>query len=174
MTTENRQRSGRYELAVERPVTIIATAMNIILGVALAIALVLKIYMLVLTDYVCEADGATLGNLIRCTATLDLVAAFFAATATINAATILIVPSIEYFSRALGFAAAAAFVSLMGAYVAGDYDWRMTLASTALFAIVFSAMSWRRLWNSVLPSSAPKVPPSQRPESGNDRAANSS
>ena len=65
-----------------------ASAMSIILGVALAIALVLKIYMLVLTDYVCEPDGATLGNLIRCTATLDLVATFFAATATINAATI--------------------------------------------------------------------------------------
>lgn len=174
MTTESRQRSGRYELAVERPVTIIATAMNIILGVALAIALVLKIYMLVLTDYVCEADGATLGNLIRCTATLDLVAAFFAATATINAATILIVPSIEYFSRALGFAAAAAFVSLMGAYVAGDYDWRMTLASTALFAIVFSAMSWRRLWNSALLSNASKTPASQGQEPGDDRTTRSS
>ena len=174
MTTENRQRSERYELAVERPVTIIATAMNIILGVALAIALVLKIYMLVLTDYVCEPDGATLGNLIRCTAMLDLVAAVLAAAAALNAATALIVPSIEYFSRALGFAAAAAFVSLMGAYVAGDYDWRMTLASTALFAIIFAAMSWRRLWNSMLPSDAPKVPPSQAPESGNDRAADSS
>ncbi|MYI70277.1 MAG: hypothetical protein F4103_16580 [Boseongicola sp. SB0673_bin_14] len=174
MTTESRQRSERYELAVERPVTIIATAMNIILGVALAIALILKIYMLVLTDYVCEADGATLGNLIRCTATLDLVAAVLAVAAALNAATVLTVPSIEYFSRALGFAAAAAFVSLMGAYVAGDYDWRMTLASTALFAIVFAAMSWRRLWNSMLPSGAPKVPPSQTPESGNDRAANSS
>ena len=174
MTTENRQRSERYELAGERPVTIIATAMSIVLGVALAIALVLKIYMLVLTDYVCEADGATLGNLIRCTATLDLVAAVLAAAATINAATVLIVPSIEYFSRALGFAAAAAFVSLMGAYLAGDHDWRMTLASTALFAIIFAAMSWRRLWNSMLPTDAPKVPPSQTPESDNDRAADSS
>ena len=174
MITENRQRSERYELAVERPVTIIATAMNIILGVALAIALVLKIYMLILTDYVCEADGATLGNLIRCTATLELVATFFAAAATINAATILIVPSIEYFSRALGFAAAAAFVSLMGAYVAGDYDWRMTLASTALFAIVFSAMSWRRLWNSALLSNASKTPPNQGQEPGDDRATRSS
>lgn len=174
MTTESRQRSERYELAVERPVTIIATAMSIVLGVALAIALVLKIYMLVLTDYVCEADGATLGNLIRCTAILDLVAAFFAAAATINAATILIVPRIEHFSRTLGFAAAAAFVSLMGSYAAGDYDWRMTLASTALFAIVFSAMSWRRLWNSVFPSGASKAAPGQESESSNDRAANSS
>ena len=174
MTTEIRQRSEKYELAVERPVTIIATAMSIILGVALAIALVLKIYMLVLTDYVCEPDGATLGNLIRCTATLDLAATFFAAAATINAATILIVPRIEYFSRALGFAAASAFVALMGAYVAGDYDWRMTLASTALFAIVFSAMSWRRLWNSALLSNTSKVSPSQGSESGDEHATNSS
>lgn len=174
MTTESRQRSERYELSVERPVIIIATAMSIILGVALAIALVLKIYMLVLTDYVCDADGATLGNLIRCTATLDLVAAFLAAAATINAATVLIVPRIEYFSRTLGFGAAAAFVALMGAYVAGDHDWRLTLASTALFAIVFSAMSWRRLWNLVLPSNESKAPTNQGPESGNDRAANSS
>ena len=174
MTTENHQRSERYQLAVERPVTIIATAMSIILGVALAIALVLKIYMLVLTDYVCEADGATLGNLIRCTATLDSVAALFAAAATVNAATILIVPRIEYLSRTLGFAAAAAFVSLMSAYVAGDYDWRMTLASTALFAVVFLAMSWRRLWNSAILSNASKAPPSQGPDSSEDRATRSS
>ena len=174
MTTDNHQRTERYQLAVERPVTIIATAMSIILGVALAIALVLKIYMLVLTDYVCEADGATLGNLIRCTATLELVAAFFAVAATINAATILIVPRIEFFSRTLGFAAAAAFVSLMGAYVAGHYDWRMTLASTALFAVVFLAMSWRRLWNSAPLSIASKAPPSHGTESGDDRSTNSS
>ena len=174
MTTENHLRSERYQLAVERPMTIIATAMGIILGVALAIALVLKIYMLVLTDYACEADGATLGNLIRCTATLELVAAFLAAAATINAATVLIVPRIEYFSRTLGFGAAAAFVSLMGAYVAGDYDWRMTLASTALFVIVFLAMSWRRFWNSVLPGGASKAARHQEPESGNDRAVSSS
>ncbi|MYA87308.1 MAG: hypothetical protein F4X97_02430 [Boseongicola sp. SB0662_bin_57] len=154
--------------------TIIATAMSIVLGVALAIALVLKIYMLVLTDYVCEADGATLGNLIRCTATLDLVAAFFAVAAAINAATVLIVPRIELFSRALGFAAAAAFVSLMSAYVAGEYDWRMTLASSALFAIILAAMSWRRFWNLVLPAGASKAAPRQGPESGNDRAASSS
>ncbi|MYF89679.1 MAG: hypothetical protein F4186_10265 [Boseongicola sp. SB0676_bin_33] len=174
MTTQSHKRSERYQLAVERPVTIIATAMNIILGVALAIALVLKIYMLVLTDYVCEADGATLGNLIRCAATLDLVAGVFAVAATINAATVLIVPSIEYFSRALGFAAAAAFVSLMGAYVAGDYDWRMTLASTALFAIIFAAMSWRRFLNSVLPAGASKAARHQELEPGNDRATSSS
>ncbi len=174
MTTENRKRSERYELAVERPVTIIATAMSIILGVALAIALVLKIYMLVLTDYVCEPDGATLGNLIRCTATLDIVAAFFAAAATINAATILIVPRIEHFLRALGFAAAAAFVSLMGAYAAGDYDWRMTLASSALFAIIFAAMSWRRFWNSVLPPVASTAATRQEPESANDHTGSSS
>ena len=174
MTAENRQRSERYELAVERPVTLIATAMSVVLGVALAIALVLKIYMLVLTDHVCETDGATLGNLIRCTATLELAAAFFAAAATINAATILIVPRIEYFSRTLGLAAAAAFVSLMGAYVAGDYDWRMTLASTALFAVIFAAMSWRRLRNSALLSGASRSPPNQGSESGNDGAARSS
>lgn len=174
MTTENRKRSERYELAVERPVTIIATAMSIILGVALAIALVLKIYMLVLTDYVCEPDGATLGNLIRCTATLDMVAAFFAAAATINAATMLIVPRIEHFLRALGFAAAAAFVSLMGAYAAGDYDWRMTLASSALFAIILAAMSWRRFWDSVFPPVASTAATRQELESANDRAASSS
>ena len=150
MTMDNHLLSAGYERTVERPAIIVATAMNVILGLALAIALILKIYMLVLTDHVCTADGTTLGNIIRCTTTLEMIAAFFAATAMINAAVILLVPRIEFFSRTLGFAAAAAFISLMSAFTGGDYNWQLTLASTALFAITFSALSWRRIWNSLL------------------------
>lgn len=154
MKMEHHLQSAGYERTVERPAIIVATAMNVILGLALAIGLILKIYMLVLTDHVCATDEITLGNTIRCTTNLDLIAAFFAATATINAALILLVPRIEFFSRALGFAAAAAFISLMSAFMGGDNNWQLTLASTALFAITFSALSWRRVWVSLFKNGA--------------------
>ena len=136
---------NRYALTVERPASLIALALNIVLGVALAIALILKVYMLVLTDLVCSEDVRSLGNLIRCTDFLELAASFLAASATVAVASALLIPRAEVWTRALGLAVMAAFVSLMNLFLLGDYNWRLTLAATALFTMILAMLYIGRL-----------------------------
>ena len=54
---------------------------QMLLGLALFIALILKYYMLVIGPDGCLVDGTTLGNMIRCTGTLEIVANFVFALA---------------------------------------------------------------------------------------------
>lgn len=129
-----------YETSVERPGMLIVTGLNVILAVALVIAAILKVYMLVLTDLTCAAEGTSLGNLIRCTAMLDLAAGFLAASATLTVARTLLSPRPEIWSRALGLAATAAFLSLLKAFVDGGHDGHLTLATSVLFLVILASM----------------------------------
>ena len=74
-----------YEIAFfrafQRPAWVVMMVAQMILGLALAVTLILKIYMLVFSPYICTADGETLGNIIRCTGTLELIAHFVLAMA---------------------------------------------------------------------------------------------
>jgi len=49
-----------------RPAYLIKVICQMLLGLGMAITLIAKVYMLVLTDYQCLADTVTLGNRIRC------------------------------------------------------------------------------------------------------------
>lgn len=62
--------ADRLRAVIARPARLVRTICQMILGLGLAIGVILKIYMLILTDYQCEAEVQTLGNLIRCTPTL--------------------------------------------------------------------------------------------------------
>lgn len=62
--------ADRLRAVITRPARLIRTICQMLLGLGLAIGVILKVYMQILTDYQCEADAATLGNLIRCTPTL--------------------------------------------------------------------------------------------------------
>ena len=60
--------------AFQRPAWVVMMVAQMILGLALTITLILKIYMLVFSPHVCAADDETLGNLIRCSGTLEIIA----------------------------------------------------------------------------------------------------
>lgn len=64
-----------------RPAWVVMMVAQMLLGLALAITLIVKYYMLVLGTEVCTPDGETLGNLIRCTQTLEIVGHFIVAVA---------------------------------------------------------------------------------------------
>lgn len=69
--------------AFRRPAWVVMMVAQMILGLALAITVIVKIYMLVFSPYVCEPaqEVATLGNMIRCTGTLEIIAHFVLAMA---------------------------------------------------------------------------------------------
>ena len=59
---------------LERPVLVLAFVARMLVGLGLAIALFLQVYMLLLTDHRCAPDVTSLGNLIRCTDPINLIA----------------------------------------------------------------------------------------------------
>lgn len=67
--------------AFQRPAWVVMMVAQMVLGLALAITLIVKIYMLVFSPHICTADGETLGNIIRCTKTLEIIAHFVLAMA---------------------------------------------------------------------------------------------
>ncbi len=60
--------------AFEAPANVVLVVCQMLAGLGLALALIVKVYMLVFTDLICTGDAATLGDMIRCTPTLTLMA----------------------------------------------------------------------------------------------------
>jgi len=66
--------ASRLTRFAARPSYLIKVICHMLLGIGVAVALIAKIYMFVLTDYQCTVDLNTLGNKIRCGNTLSIVA----------------------------------------------------------------------------------------------------
>lgn len=59
---------------LHRPAYLVKVICQMIIGLGIAVTLIAKVYMLVLTDYQCMADTNSLGNRIRCGNTLAIMA----------------------------------------------------------------------------------------------------
>ena len=125
-----------YHRSVERPAILIKTALTLILSVALAIALIVKAYALALTDYVCVAYETTIGNLIRCAGSLEIVAGFLAMAAGLEVAAALAVRGRRPLQAALTLGIASGLFALLAKIVGGAHDWRIALLFAALAAAV--------------------------------------
>ena len=62
--------------AFQRPAYVVMMAAQMILGLALAISLIVKFYMLAFGTELCTEDGVSLANMIRCTPLLVIVGHF--------------------------------------------------------------------------------------------------
>ncbi len=74
MNNQDMSPAARLYRFAARPSYLVKVICQMILGVGIAIALIAKVYMFVLTDYQCVADSLSLGNKIRCTNTLAIMA----------------------------------------------------------------------------------------------------
>ncbi len=84
MSEEATNPADRLLRLFERPGRVVATVLRIILALGIAVALILKVYMIVLTDHICAPDGTSLGNTIRCTPALALLGYGLALSAIID------------------------------------------------------------------------------------------
>lgn len=70
--------------AFQNPVWVIMMALQMVLGLALIIALIMKYYMLVFGTQMCTSDDVGIANLVRCTPTLLISAHFLIALAALR------------------------------------------------------------------------------------------
>lgn len=136
--------SNAFFLAIERPALIIKTILQMILAAGLVVALIVKVYMLVLTDLVCTGEGASLGEAIRCTDTLQITGYVFALAAGVEAASLFFRRNADIV-QTLMLAVVAAFLIVLSTQLDGAADWRLSLAIFTL-AVVIAGLVFGRRW----------------------------
>lgn len=119
---------------LERSAVVIAVVLRMLLGLGLAVALVLKVYMIVLTDLTCDPAGASLGNAIRCVPVLDLVAGVIVLVTGLGLAAALISPGAVHLRETLVMALCGVAIGFVSGLSAENASWEFALVLIALFA----------------------------------------
>ena len=132
-----------FLMAIERPALIIKTVLQMILGAGLVVALIVKVYMLVLTDLVCTGDGGSLGEAIRCADTLEITGYVFALAAGIEGASLFFRRAFDLI-RTLTLAVAGAMFIALSVQMEGVADWRLSLAIFTLAVVIAGAVLGRK------------------------------
>ena len=134
---------GRLVRGARRPARLLRTICQMILGAGLAVTLILKVYMIVLTDHVCAADVESLGNVIRCTPTLAILAYVIAISAGIDLAYRLFEHDMDRVLAPLTLGLGAAVLSLLNGMQEGEPHWWHSLVIVSLVASL-AGIQWLR------------------------------
>ena len=129
-----------YEIAFfrafQRPAWVVMMVAQMILGLALAITLILKIYMLVFSSYVCAGDGETLGNIIRCTGTVELIAHFVLAMAGFRFAAFMFLDRPRMLLGPLMLGISGVLLLFLSGLTLADASWPVAATIVVLFASI--------------------------------------
>ncbi len=143
MTDPAYQRDTRFAAHVLRPARIIRSVCQMLLGAGLAIALIVKVYMLVLTDYQCNAELVSLGNSIRCVGTLEMMSYALMLAAGFELAYLLFEDTLERAVRPLLLGLSAVFLMLISELDGTTQGWEMALTIVALSLALFGGLAFR-------------------------------
>lgn len=103
-----------------------------IIGIGIAIALIAKVYMFVLTDYQCAADSFTLGNKIRCANTLAIMAGGLALSAGFELAYRLFSDGIHAAIDPLIIGICSVFLLMVSSLNIENATWQVAMLLTSL------------------------------------------
>lgn len=118
-----------------RPARLVPMICQMILGIALLVALVLKAYMAVLTDHQCVPDAVSLGNVLRCEPTLGLMGTVLALSAGFELVRALFSEGLERIATPLILALGATLLHLLAGYQTGA-GWREALLILSLVVAI--------------------------------------
>lgn len=131
--------------AFERPALIVATVARMLLGLGLAAALILKVYMAIFTDHGCLPDTDTLGNAIRCTPTLEIVAQVLMLVAGFGAAALMFSDRPWRLAPPLLTGAVGVLLQVLAGIGAAVSLWQTALILAALMAVLAGTFVAMRL-----------------------------
>ncbi len=153
--------AARLLREIQRPARLVRAVCRMILGLALAITLIVKIYMVVLTDHQCVGDVTSLGNSIRCTSTLLLMAAVLALSAGFDLAYRLCFESIEQAITPAILGLGGTFLVVLDTAAGVGFGWREALVVMPLTASL-AGLLWVR--GNLLQFGAPLPGPNETPK----------
>lgn len=127
--------------AFQRPAWVVMMVAQMILGLALAITLILKIYMLVFSAHLCTTDGETLGNIIRCSDTLEIIAHFVLAMAGFRFAAFMFQDRPRQLLGALMIGIAGVFLLFLSDVSVAAASWPVAAVIVVLFMSIFGIIA---------------------------------
>jgi len=135
-----------YRFAI-RPVFLVKVICQMLLGLGLAIALIAKIYMFVLTDYRCMADVYSMGNSIRCTDTLAIMAYGLALSAGFELAYRMFNDGIQGAIDPLIVGVSSAFLLVVSSLSLENVNWQVAMLLTSLTLTIGALLYCRERFN---------------------------
>jgi len=139
---DNSPAANLYRFAA-RPAYLIKVICQMLLGLGMAITLIAKVYMLVLTDYQCLADTATLGNRIRCGNTLAIMAYGLAFYAGFELAFRMFRDGIQGVIDPLIIGVCSAFLLILSMLNLDNANWQVAMLLTSLTLTVVALLFFR-------------------------------
>ena len=124
---------------MERPTAVIALVARMLVGLGLAIAIVSKVYMQLLTDLRCDPATVSLGNSIRCVPTFDFVAIAIGFVAAVGFTAALFSRARVNLFETVMMALVAAILKSLSALAVAVPDWQAALVMFVLFAALILA-----------------------------------
>lgn len=134
MADQDLNKGGAFFEAFRQPSWVVMIVAQMLLGLGLGIALIVKYYMFIFGTEACAVDGATLGNAIRCTSTLEISAHFLIAVAGIRFAAFM-------FSDKPRLLLGPLFIGLVGTLLLFLSGLTLATASWAAAAMIMTLLS---------------------------------
>ena len=131
--------------AFQRPAWVVMMVAQMILGLALAITLILKVYMLIFTAHVCTADGETLGNMIRCANTLEIVAQYVLIMAGFRFAAFMFLDRPRMLLGPLMLGLSGVLLLLLSNLSLAAATWSVAAVLVALFGMIAAVVAGQTL-----------------------------
>jgi len=135
--------AARLQRFFARPSYLVKVICQMIIGIGIAIALIAKVYMIVLTDYQCVAETQTLGNKIRCGNTLAILASGLALSAGFELAYRLFSEGIQSAIDPLIISVCSAILLLISALGIENASWEIAIMLTSLTLTVAALLFCR-------------------------------
>lgn len=134
-----RQAAQGLHSAFERPAKVVLTVCQMLLGLGLAVAIVLKVYMLVFSNHACTEDGETLGNLIRCMPILAILGHFLLALTAFRFAALLFERNVAQIYETLLLGISGVVLLLLSELTLASLTWELALVLLALGSMIGGA-----------------------------------
>lgn len=131
--------------AFVRPAWVVMMVAQLLLGLALAIALIMKYYMLVFGTAVCTGDDTSIANLIRCTPVMVMVAQFLLAMAAFRFAAFMFSDTPLAFLPPLILGLVGLFLLFMSGIRPADSSWALAAVMIAFLGTVVAAVAGQYL-----------------------------
>lgn len=131
---------GFFE-AFARPAWVVMMVAQMLLGLALAIGLIMKYYMLVFGAVGCTGDDPSIANLLRCTPAMDMVAQFLLAVAAFRFAAYMFEDRPMTFLQPLIIGLAGLFLLFMTGVTPATVSWSMAAVILAFLGAIAATIA---------------------------------
>lgn len=136
MSTAGKSPADTFYQNAEKPARLIKVICQMIIGLGIAVALILKVYMLVFTDHQCSADLVSIGNQIRCSPTLEIMGYGLALSAGFELAFMLFTDGLNKVVEPVLLGVGATFLLVMADLRLDTVDWQLSLVILSLSTVV--------------------------------------